>query len=353
MQIGLGLYRYLLTPDNYTFARQLGVEQIVVHLENYLGSDKPGGVALSRGGDDGWGGAGDGDWSLSSLDALVTELSSHGLKIAAIENFAVRQWHDVLLAGPKRDRQLSNLQQIIRNVGQAGIPCIGYNFSLAGVWGWERGPFARGGALSVGFDASAIDIDQPIPDGMVWNMRYRAGEDSKTVPPVSADELWERFAYFLKAVLPVTEEAGVMLAAHPDDPPMPELRGTARLVNEQHKYDRLIAIDPRPANGLELCLGSLQEMPGSDVYAAVDKYSREHRIGYIHFRNVIGRVPRYREVFVDEGDIDMAQVMAILKRNDFRGVLIPDHTPELHCDASWHAGMAYAIGYMRALLATV
>ncbi|WIY54467.1 mannonate dehydratase [Devosia sp. YIM 151766] len=352
MQIGLGLYRHLLTPDNYTFARQMGVEQIVVHLENYLGSSDEGGVALSRGDDDGWGEADNGDWSYERLRGLVDELGIHGLKIAAIENFAVRQWHDVLLAGPRRDEQLAQLQQIIRNVGRAGIPCIGYNFSLAGVWGWDRGPFARGGALSVGFNADNIDIDQPIPDGMVWNMRYRPGEAGKTLAPVSSEQLWERFAYFLKAVLPVAEEAGVMLAAHPDDPPMPALRGMARLVNEQHKYDRLIALDPRPANGLELCLGSLQEMPGSDVYAAVDKYSRENRIGYIHFRNVVGKVPNYREVFVDEGDLDMAKVMAILKHNNFKGLLIPDHTPELHCNAPWHAGMAYAIGYMRALLAT-
>lgn len=352
MQIGLGLYRHLLTADNYKFARQLGVEQIVVHLENYLSSAEEGGVALSRGDEDGWGEADSGDWSYPFLKGLADDIAANGLKIAAIENFAVRQWHDVLLAGPRRDEQLAQLQQIIRNAGRAGIPCIGYNFSIAGVWGWERGPFARGGALSVGFDGNAIDADQPIPDGMVWNMRYRNGEPDKAVPSVSNEELWDRFEYFLKAVLPVAEEAGVMLAAHPDDPPMPALRGTARLVNEQHKYDRLIALDPRPANGLELCLGSLQEMPGSDVYAAVDKYSRENRIGYIHFRNVVGKVPNYREVFVDEGDIDMAQVMAILKRNDFKGVLIPDHTPELHSNAPWHAGMAYAIGYMRALLAT-
>jgi mannonate dehydratase len=93
-------------------------------------------------------------------------------------------------------------------------------------------------------------------------------------------------------------------------------------------------------------------MKGGDVYDAVDRYSRANRIGYIHFRNVVGKVPQYHEVFVDEGDIDMVKIMHILKANKWEGVLIPDHTPELHCDAPWHAGMAYAIGYMRALLTT-
>jgi mannonate dehydratase len=40
----------------------------------------------------------------------------------------------------------------------------------------------------------------------------------------------------------------------------------------------------------------------------------------------------------------------ILKTNNFEGVLIPDHTPEMTCGAPWHAGMAFALGYMKAIL---
>jgi hypothetical protein len=58
---------------------------------------------------------------------------------------------------------------LIRDVGRSGIPVFGYNFSLAGVAGRISGPFARGGAESVGGDAP---IDLPIPKGMVWNMVY-------------------------------------------------------------------------------------------------------------------------------------------------------------------------------------
>ena len=54
---------------------------------------------------------------------------------------------------------------------------------------------------------------------------------------------------------------------------------------------------------------------------------------------------------IDEGDIDMARMIGVLRDNDYQGVLIPDHTPELHCKAPWHAGKAFAIGYMKALLA--
>jgi mannonate dehydratase len=46
----------------------------------------------------------------------------------------------------------------------------------------------------------------------------------------------------------------------------------------------------------------------------------------------------------------MLRVLEILIRNKFDGVLIPDHTPQVACSAPWHAGMAYATGYMRAAL---
>ena len=106
-----------------------------------------------------------------------------------------------------------------------------------------------------------------------------------------------------------------------------------------------------PSNGLELCLGSLQEMPGPEpIYGHVRRFARRERIGYIHFRNVRGKVPNYHETFVDDGDIDMAEIVRILRDEGYDGVIIPDHTPEMSCDAPWHAGKAFALGYMRALV---
>jgi mannonate dehydratase len=85
----------------------------------------------------------------------------------------------------------------------------------------------------------------------------------------------------------------------------------------------------------------------------VDHYSAQNAIAYVHFRNVRGKVPHYHEVFIDEGDVDMIRVLRILKKNGYDGVLIPDHTPEMACAAPWHAGMAFALGYMRAALALI
>jgi mannonate dehydratase len=348
MKLGLGLYRDLLTDDNFRFARQAGCTHIVAHLTNYFAGASPN---LASGGDQGWGSCeGAALWSQEELDGLVSAARRQGLEVAALENFNPAFWYDVLLDGPRRDEQLEGLAALIRRIGRAGIPVMGYNFSIAGVWGWFKEPAGRGGAMSVGFDAGRCEVDRPIPNGMVWNMRYASDAGPGTLPPVSREDLWGGLEHFLSALLPVAEEAGVALAAHPDDPPVERLRLAARGINEPSKYERLVALNPSRMNQLELCLGSVQEMREGDVYDVVETYARERRIAYVHFRNVRGKVPSYLETFVDEGDIDMGRVVQILMRHQYDGVLIPDHTPEMTCAAPWHAGMAYALGYMRALI---
>ena len=75
------------------------------------------------------------------------------------------------------------------------------------------------------------------------------------------------------------------------------------------------------------------------------------KIAYIHLRNVVGKVPHYRETFIDEGQVDMVRILSILKRDHFDGVIIPDHTPQMSCAAPWHAGMAHTIGFILAVKA--
>lgn len=348
MKIGLGLYRHMLTPENFRFARQAGATHIVAHLVDYF-SDGP---RIPDVKDDGWGVAGNGleIWEPENLHVLKQSIENEGLELAAIENLDPTQWYDILLDGPRRDEQIDDLKRLIRNLGATGIPVLGYNFSIAGVWGHVEGGYARGGALSVGFLGSDGPEETPIPNGMVWNMIYDAEAPQGTLATITHQQLWDRLENFLNDVLPAAEEAGVRLALHPDDPPMPTLRGTPRLVYQPHMYQRVLDINSSDSNKLEFCIGSLAEMTEGDIYEVVDTYSRQNAIGYVHFRNIQGKVPSYREVFVDEGDVDMIEVIRILHKNGYDGVLIPDHTPQMTCTAPWHAGMAYAMGYMHAIL---
>jgi mannonate dehydratase len=353
MKVGLGLYRHMLHRENYRFARQAGATHIVAHLVNYFAGDPRLPAADTSGAS--WGSSMNSGklWTVDHLISLREEIEAEGLKLAAIENLDPSHWHDILLDGPRKAEQLEDVKTIVRRMGEAGIPVLGYNFSIAGVWGHVTGPFARGGAESVGFSAKDSPEQTPIPNGYVWNMRYSPEDLPGTIPNVTTEQLWARLTDFLQAVVPVAEEAGVRLAAHPDDPPMPTMRGHARLVNQPHLYQKLLDIVPSHANALEFCQGTIAEMSEGDVYDAIDTYSKQNAIAYVHMRNVRGKVPDYHEVFIDEGDVDIFRALDIYHRNGYDGVIIPDHTPQMTCDAPWHAGMAYALGSIRAAIRAV
>jgi mannonate dehydratase len=358
MKLGLGLYGNMLNRDHYRFARQCGATHIVAHVVGHF--KRADAKVLTTDGtlDYGFGVSApdDGAWTYEWMRALKADMATEGLTLEAIENFEPAHWHDVLLDGPQRDAQMTRLKQIIRDMGRAGIPVMGYNFSVAGVWGRQNVASARGGAISVGFHAPD---EPPIPHGMVWNMVYDPDnfDPSGTrgvIAPFSHAVLWDRFTRFVRELTPVAEGAGVKLALHPDDPPLPTLRGTPRLVHRWDLYEKVLETVDSPHNGMEFCLGTLAEMSEragfADFYDMVDHYSATGRIHYIHFRNVRGIAPHYDEVFVDEGDVDMLNVLRVLRKNRFDGVLIPDHTPAMTCDAPWYAGKAYAMGYMRAAM---
>src|ERR1039457_2418137 len=235
MKLGLGLYRHMLTRENFQFARQAGATHIVAHLVDYFK-----GSALNprdnqpTGTEHGWGMAGDPDelWSLEELLELRRAIEAEGLKLEAIENFDPAHWHDVLLDGPKKKQQFENVKTIIRNLGRAGIPIMGYNFSIAGVCGRTHAPYARGGAMSVGMEGP---LDTPMPNGMAWNMVVDENAPPGNVPSATHEQLWQRLEDFLREIIPVAEEAGVKMALHPDDPPLPFMRGQPRLVGMQRQ----------------------------------------------------------------------------------------------------------------------
>lgn len=350
MKLGLGLYRHMLTEENFQFAKQAGCTHLIIHLADYYSHAKGVVTATDDNTNYGQSVAFDPIWSLESMLSIKKMAEEYGLEIYGIENFSPADWYDILLDGPKKNEQMENLKQIIKNVGQAGVKSFGYNFSLAGVWGHKRKNIARGGAVSACFNSAELPLDAPIPDGEIWNMTYAQGQENKYIDEIDSDILWQRLEWFLKNILPVAEQAGVELALHPDDPPMPMLRKTPRLVYQPELYQKSIDLVPSKANKLEFCMGSIQEMENGDIYSAIEQYASQNKISYVHFRNVIGKVPNYKEVFVDEGDIDMFKALRLLKKHNFEGVLIPDHTPEMTCEAPWHSGMAYALGYMKAAL---
>jgi mannonate dehydratase len=351
MHIGLGFYRHMLTPDYFAFARQAGCTHVVIHLVDYFnqGTANPRDNQPTGKRNQPWGYAGDPNrlWTAQELSEIRRRVEDAGLTLAAIENLDPAHWHDVLIDGPLRARHIENVKITIRNMGEAGIPMLGYNFSIAGVAGRVSSNDGRGGAITVGMD---VPLNDPLPNGVVWNMIVDRDGPPGRLPAATHEQLWDRLHRFLDEVLPVAEASGVRLAAHPDDPPLPFVCNQPRLVYQPRMYQRLIDLNPSPCNGLELCVGTLAEMTEDDIYDAIDSYSRQSRIAYVHLRNVRGKVPNYRETFIDDGDVDILRILSILHRNGFDGVVIPDHAPQMTCSAPWHAGMAHTLGFIAAAL---
>ena len=341
MKLGLGMYPNLLTADNYRFAVQAGATHIVAHLPGFARREGRGLPPEQM-------------WTYEELAELKRGMNDAGLEFAAIENFEVEHWYDVLLDGPRRDEQMAGLKLLLRTMGQLGIRDMGYNFSYANVWGRVTVHEARGGAPSPGYRAAEAPPQAEIPNGMVWNTVYDPDAPAGTIGTVSEAAIWERFERFLKELVPVAEEAGVRLAMHPADPPLETVHGTHRMVTRPEHYQRLLDLVPSPCNVTEFCQGTVAEMDGDmDVYEAIRAYASQGKIGYVHLRNVVGKVPDYYETFLDDGDVDMVRALRLYHEHGFDGVLIPDHSPEMTCAAPWHAGMAYALGWMRGVIASI
>ena len=337
MKIGLGFDELeLFSDDMLAFAKQIGVSHVMVHVpdRSVMPHDS------------------EGYWTLEDLRNLVSRIERHGLKLEALENFAPEHWYEVLLATRGRDRRT------IENVGKCGIPIIGFNFSVAAVTGSGRAllPCARGGACAPVFEYDKVkDIDVPAPHGYAWGRQILSDPPPGNQGRVLEEEMWERLDYFLDRVLPVAENSNVVLAAHPEDPPIPSMRQISRLLINSDRFDELFRRHPSKNLMMQFCQGTFSEMPyGKEyVYHAIDHFTSKNKVAYVHLRNVRGQLPNYYEEFIDSGDVDMERAMKIYHKNGFEGMLIPDHVPFPSVKEPWVAGVAYTIGYMRALLKTL
>ena len=192
--------------------------------------------------------------------------------------------------------------------------------------------------------------------------KARAAEDAERAGPeaeapqgqTSAEEMWDRIGYLYERIIPVAEEAGVNVGAHPDDPPEVHYRGVEQVLNSLEGLKRLTELVPSPRNGLLFCIGTLHEM-GEDTMDGTEYFLQRGKIFSAHFRNPRGTMPQggYQEDFLDEGDLDMLAVMRLFHRYGYQGGLDPDHAVGIVGDGGGRLGFAWELGYMKALMAAV
>ena len=265
-------------------------------------------------------------WSVDDLAPLVAKTREYGMTLEAIENVPLNALSKAMIGGEGADEQIENYKATIRAMGESGIPILGYNFMPNSVWTTNRQTSGRGGAKVREFDLAAVTASRTggsefMPDRPDW-----VGGLVHTQNPeefIDAGTMWKNYEHFMHEVLPVAKEAGVKLALHPDDPPVPVLGGVARIFAEPAGFKRAeqIAIETGAAEawGLDLCLGCCSEMPGgkANVTEMIEHFGPTGRILYVHFRDVQGSVPVFQECFIGEGNYDPAEIMLLLKRSGF------------------------------------
>jgi mannonate dehydratase len=336
IRIAVGQFNEL-TDEKLRFAAQIGVKGIQMNNPKLPGDHR---------------------WEEKDVRALVDKTKAHGLTLEAIENVPTHFYNKVMLGLPGRDEQIENYQETLRNVGKAGVPILGFHFMPNSVWRTERLAPTRGDAGATKFDMAALE-GKSKEELRAFMPTSLGRQDSmplfdETDGFVTSEMMWENYTYFINAVLPVAEAAGVKMALHPDDPPVSMLGGVARIFHETEGFKRAYALNPNsPAWGLDLCLGCCSEMPGGkvNVHEMIEYFGPKGRIFYVHFRDVQGTVPNFTECFIGDGNYDPAEVMMQLRKTGFDGFLLDDHVPHMDDDSDWnHRGRAHAIGYMQGLL---
>lgn len=292
-----------------SFLVQLGIRHVRVHLEE--GDERP--AALRR---------------------IRQRFEAAGLDIFAVVHPAYKA-PEIALGLDGRDEKIERFASVIRAAGEAGLHTIDYDFFLFAPLP-ATGTGATRGALTRVFDLNAVDPLKP-----AFDRRY------------SREEIWDNYTHFIRRIAPVAEEAGVRLALHPDDPPVPTLHGVDRIFCSLDDLVRAVDLADSPSCGILLCVGTWAEggsRMGTDVCDAIRIFAERGRLFNVHLRNVSGPLPCFSETFLDNGYVDMGRVMQALTDIDFDGMVIPDHVPQFEGDAGQHAALAYSTGMLRALL---
>lgn len=316
MKIGLMLPA---VPDiRWTLAQQIGVTHAITKAAPELTGQLP-------------------PWDFESLRQIRDRFTDAGFTLHALEGDEF-DMSRIKRGLPGRDEDIERYQAMLQNMGRLSIPMICLNFMVEIGWFRTRVDLpGRGGALCTEFNLADMNHEELTEAGLI-----------------SEQQVWDHFSYFMKAVLPVAESAGVKLALHPDDPPRSPLRGIGRVLTSADAFRKALAIGNSPALGITFCQATFKAM-GEDIFELIPEFGAAGKIFFVHFRDIEGDKNRFKETFHDNGPTDMAAALKAYHDAGLDCLIRPDHTPTLAGEDNDKPGYGmqgrlFAIGYMKGLM---
>ena len=304
------------------------------------------------------------------FERLRRTVEAHGLEVLCLQ-LPAQATNGVLTGGARRAREIAHLTAVIRGAGKVGIPTVFFNLTP-----WRSTPTWWHGNPGVP-EVQPEDVRHGSGPGRYYRPAGRGGAvlnthetrrvaaDEERTPPetlapygeIDAQTLWDRVRYLYERIVPVAEAAGVNIGAHPNDPPEPRFRGVEQIHRTPEGLQQLIDLVPSERSGLLLCIGTLHEMGtgAPDTMRALESFLTQKRVFGTHFRNPKGTVPDgyYQEDFLDEGDLDMLEVVRVMRKHGYTGGMDPDHAQGIEGDEGAREAWAWQLGYIRALVRAV
>lgn len=318
----------LLLPPKYderkwTLASQIGVKYAITKAMPEL-SGKPA------------------PYDFKALKSIKNEFKEAGFELKGLEGDQF-DMSAIKLGLPGRDEWIERYIQMIRNMGELSIPLLCWNF-MASV-GWYRTKIDvpdRGGALISEFDLKTAEMKK-LPDDQC----------------ISEEKLWENIFYFLEAVIPVAEKYGISMALHPDDPPVSPFRGVGRILISAAAFDKIYEKFPSAVNGIAFCQATFKTME-EDIKVISKRWIAANRIFFIHLRDVEGNINYFRETFIDNGPVPIAEMMKHYHACGFDGMIRSDHAPSMYGEKqeAFSSGISsgydmlghlFAVGYIKGI----
>lgn len=290
-------------------------------------------------------------WTEECLREIMDRFESEGITIVVM---MIGGMSDIVYGRDGRNEAIENIKKSLIAAGNVGLPVVEYNFYADRLMAGYYEKKGRGGAGMTAFDYNHNGAD-------------KRSSNPDLGKPQTEDMLWDNLTRFLESVIPIAEKSGVRMALHPNDPPVPVANGHDQIMRTFDDWKRLLDIVDSPSNGMTFDPGVTKEI-GEDPIEVMRYLDSKDRLNHLHYRNVISEKPylKYTEVFLDEGQINMFEVMKELFALGYNRAIWPEHPRQLDYDKEHKRGMwnsypggggyaaiAYNVAYTKAMMQAI